>query len=74
MKSDLKPQQKKSNAYLRYSGLAFQLAALVLVAFYSGRWIDGALHLSIPIFTMGLIILLFSIFMYKLYMDLNKDR
>lgn len=74
MKSGQPPQKNRNNAYLKYSGLAFQLAAIVFLGLYGGRWIDAKLKLDKPIFAMLLVILFFALFLYKLYDDLKKDQ
>lgn len=74
MKSGHPPQKNKNNAYLKYSGLAFQLAAVVCIGLFTGRWIDSKMQLEKPIFTMLLVMLFFALFLYKLYDDLKKDQ
>lgn len=74
MKSDQQPQNNNNNAYLKYSGIAFQLAALVFIGIYTGQWIDTKMNMDKPIFTMLLVILFFALFLYKLYDDLKKDQ
>lgn len=39
-----KPEKKRrlgDNAYLKYSGMAFQMAATIVVFVLLGRWLDG---------------------------------
>ena len=74
MKSGQQPHKNRNNAYLKYSGLAFQLAAIIFLGLYGGRWIDGKLHMDKPIFTMLLVIIFFALFLFKLYGDLKKDQ
>ncbi|MCZ2100335.1 MAG: AtpZ/AtpI family protein [Chitinophagales bacterium] len=63
---------EKSREYLKYSGLAFQFAAVVLVGYFIGSWLDQRLQFDKPIMTMLLILVLFSGYMYKLYVELSK--
>ncbi|MFZ1749973.1 MAG: AtpZ/AtpI family protein [Saprospiraceae bacterium] len=70
---DQKPK-RKVNSYLKYSGLAFQLAAVVFIGIFAGKWLDKTLNMSKPIFTMSLVLILFSGYMYKLYIELNRNR
>jgi len=72
MDAGKQPEKKKFNAYLKYSGLAFQLAAVVVIGLFVGRWIDAYFSLSKPIFSMILILVFFSLYMYRLYVDLTK--
>jgi len=74
MKSGHVPQKGKINAYLKYSGLAFQLVAVVCLGLYLGRWIDSKIQLEKPVFTMLLVIVFFALFLYKLYDDLKNDQ
>ena len=72
MDANKQPEKKRFNAYLKYSGLAFQLAAVVAIGLFVGRWIDNYFSLSKPVFSMVLILVLFSLYMYRLYIDLTK--
>jgi ATP synthase protein I len=74
MKSGPPHQKNRNNAYLKYSGLAFQLAAVVCIGLFAGRWIDTKMQMDKPIFTMLLVMLFFALFLYKLYDDLKKDQ
>jgi len=74
MKSSQPPQKNRNNAYLKYSGLAFQLAAVVGIGLFTGRWIDSKMQMEKPIFTMLLVMLFFALFLYKLNDDLKKDQ
>lgn len=66
--------RKKVHVYLKYSGLGFQLAGLVILGLFVGKWIDSSLNLDKPIFAMLLILIFFSGFMYKLYMELFSEK
>lgn len=73
--SSTPPVKKRVNSYLKYSGLGFQLAGLVLAGFFGGKYIDQWLGLEKPIVTLLLILTFFTGFMYKLYVELivKKD-
>lgn len=62
------------NTYLKYSGLGFQFAVLILIAFYLGKWLDQQIGMSKPVFTLLLILVFFVGFLYKLYLDLIKTK
>ncbi|KXK40504.1 MAG: AtpZ/AtpI family protein [Saprospiraceae bacterium] len=64
----------KVHAYLKYSGLAFQMAGVVIFGYLIGQWLDRKLLLEKPYITILLIILFFAGFMYKLYLDLTKEK
>lgn len=66
--------KKKSNAYLKYSGIAFQLAAIIFLAIWGGQKLDEYLGNEKPLITMLLTLFFFSGYMYKLYNDLTNDK
>lgn len=59
--------------YMKYTGLAFQLAGLIVIGILGGQWIDDKLGMEIPIVTILLTLLLFVGFMIKLYKELIKS-
>lgn len=55
------PKQKRpSNSYLKYSGMAFQMGAIIFIGVFGGFKLDQWLELKTPIFT--LILSLVSVF------------
>jgi len=75
MDKDSKPQgQEKVNVYLKYSSIAFQLVFIVGGAYLAGSFIDEKIGWSFPVFTILLILLFFSAFLYKLYVELTKKE
>lgn len=46
-----KRAQEGTNAYLRYSGLGFQMAALIGIGTWGGWWIDQRTGWKFPLFT-----------------------
>jgi hypothetical protein len=66
--------KKKSDSYLKYSGIAFQLAGLMIIGIFLGKKLDAWLGLEKPFMTMLLIMIFFSGYMYKLYVDLTKNE
>jgi hypothetical protein len=67
-------KNSKYSAYLKYSGLAFQLAFVVFIGIYAGKYLDGVLGFKKPIATMLLILILFSAYMYKIYKELTDSK
>lgn len=68
------PQSPKQiNEYVKYSGLAFQMAALILVGYWAGSKIDKWLDLSFPAFTIILILLFLALSFYSLIKSLPKE-
>ena len=66
-------KQNQINEYVKYSGLAFQMAALILLGYWLGSKLDKWLDLSVPIFTIILILLFLSVSFYSLIKSLPKD-
>jgi len=64
--------RKKVHSYLKYSGIAFQMAGLVIAGILLGKWLDNKLGTPKPFFTIGLVLLFFTGFMYRLYVDLTR--
>ena len=58
---------------MKYSGIAFQLVGLLLVSIFLGKKIDSWLGNEKAYCTALLIILVFSAYMYKLYIELMKE-
>lgn len=54
---NLKESKRKFDVYIRYSSLAFEMAAIMALGTFAGYKIDGWLNLSFPAFTLGLMIL-----------------
>ena len=65
--------QNPINEYVKYSGLAFQMAALILLGYWLGSKIDKWLDLTIPVFTIILILVFLSLTFYSLIKSLPKD-
>ena len=65
--------QNQINDYVKYSGLTFQMAALILLGYWVGGKIDSWLELSIPIFTIILIVTFIILSIYSLIKSLPKD-
>ena len=49
--------KRKFDDFIRYSGLAFEMAAIMGVGVFLGIKIDQWLNLSFPAFTLGLMII-----------------
>ncbi|MFY0644879.1 MAG: AtpZ/AtpI family protein [Bacteroidia bacterium] len=66
------PQRPKKNvnSIIKYSGLAFQMIAVILILTYGGYKIDQWLGLKIPVFMIVFIIVGLGAYIYKLIKDL----
>ncbi len=68
----MKPDPKKSlNAYARYSGIAFQMIAIILLGVYGGWKIDEWLATK-PIFTIIFLLISVVLAMYFVTKDLLR--
>ncbi len=72
-KSQIPRSPNPSKEYLKYSGLAFQMAGLILLGYWLGSKIDHWLDLSFPAFTIILILLFLSLSFYSLIKSLPKE-
>ncbi|WP_207433399.1 AtpZ/AtpI family protein [Sabulibacter ruber] len=64
-KSDVKP-------YLRYSGLAFQMIAIMAIAALGGRKLDEHFQNKTPWWTFGLLIVAVFACMYSVIVSLTR--
>ena len=66
-------KKKKTKNLMKYTGLGFQMAGIFVLGIFGGQWLDGLLGFEKPIITILLLLVLFTGYMYKLYVDLTKD-
>jgi ATP synthase protein I len=76
MKKQPKPTKPKSNpsrlnSYARYSGLAFQMIAIILAGVFGGMKLDELVKWDFPVFTLVLILLAVILSMYYAIKDLT---
>lgn len=62
------------NAYAKYSSLAFQMIFIILAGVLGGRWIDGKLELSYPVFTAVLSVISVILAIYYALKDFIKKK
>ena len=65
---------KASNAYLKYSGLAFQLLAAIGVTGWIGYKLDHHLAIKFPAFTLTFGFLAFGGMMYQIYRSIKREN
>lgn len=63
-----------NNAYLKYSGMAFQIIAYLVVGIFLGKKLDQYFQTKDPIFTALLATVFLGAFFFKLFVDLNRDK
>jgi len=71
-----KPLIRSDSAFLKYSGLGFQLAAVILIFLFAGIWLDGKFGTKF-IFTLVFTVLGFFGGFYNFYLtvkDLNTKK
>jgi len=69
------PNQNKDSQlkpYLKYSGLAFQMIAIMGVAAWGGRKLDAHFQNETPWWTLGLLLLAVAAAMYSVIVSLTK--
>ena len=72
--ADDKSPQKPVNAYLRYSGIGFQLAATIGIGVFIGVELDKWLKNTKPWFTVSFAILFMVAAFYLAFRDLLKKN
>ena len=71
---NLKENTKKTaNAFVRYSGMAFQMIAVLLLAAYSGQWLDNHFQNKQPWFTLVLLLIGVTASMYLIIKTVTKN-
>ena len=72
--SKQKKPQKQLNSYVRYSSLAFQMLAIILVGVFGGMKLDQIISWDFPVFTVVLSILAVFGSVFFAVKDLLKPR
>lgn len=67
-------KKKQLNDYARYSGMAFQMMAVILLGAFAGVKLDEVLNLKIPVFTLVFTLLAVGIAMYLFIKDVIKPK
>lgn len=69
---DKKPDRLDQSPYLKYSSLAFQLIAVLLLAYYLGKYLDNRFNAGNPkYFTVSLFLFMLGGYLYKIIKDLT---
>jgi len=69
----LKKKKKLLDNYARYSSIAFQMLAIILLGVFGGIKADQWLHMRVPVFTVILSILSVILAIYYVTKDLLKN-
>jgi len=72
--SEQNPRERKkhSNIYLKYSGLAFQLLAAMIVFGWLGHKLDQYMQFHFPVCMLLFGLMAFGGMMYQVYQSLNR--
>jgi F0F1-type ATP synthase assembly protein I len=60
-------------AFAKYSGMAFQMLAIIGLSAWLGTWLDGHFHSQNPWFTIGLMLLGLFIALFQVIRSLTKE-
>ena len=71
--SQKETNRKSANVFMRYSGMAFQMIAVLLVAAYSGQWLDDHYQNEQPWFTLVLLLIGVTASMYLIIKTVTKQ-
>ena len=73
-KTKQKNRRSALSDYGRYSGLAFQMIAIILAGFYGGIKLDKLVRWEFPVFTFLLTILAVILSIYYAIKDLVRNK
>lgn len=65
-------KEARAKSYMKYSGMAFELVALMVVAVFLGKQLDKWLDMSKPYGTAGVLVLFLVAYFVKLTYTLGK--
>ena len=71
--SQKETNRKSANVFMRYSGMAFQMIAVLLVAAYSGQWLDHHYKNENPWFTLVLLLIGVTASMYLIIKTVTRN-
>lgn len=69
-----KSGKRKVDAYLKYSGMAFQMGIIILVGTFAGQKLDERFQSERPLFTVALALLSIFVALYITLKDLFQDK
>ena len=71
--SQKETNRKSANVFMRYSGMAFQMIAVLLIAAYSGQWLDEHYQNEQPWFTLVFLLVGVTASMYLIIKTVTKQ-
>jgi len=69
-----KPKRSTGSSYLKYSGIAFQMFAILLAGWWGGSKLDQYFALEKPYIALALMFIFLIGYLTKLYLDVTKGR
>lgn len=67
-------RKKLLDTYVKYSGIGFQLVAIIIAGVYAGVKLDEYLKMSFPLFKLSLSLISVSFSMYYLIKKLSTKK
>ncbi len=67
-------QKQSLSAWARYSGMAFQIAAAIILGVLAGQWLDKKFPMKFPLFTTVLTILGVFVGVFFAIRDILKQK
>ena len=66
-------QKKPPNNFIKYSGIAFQMIAIILSGVYAGIWLDEKIPLTFPLFKLVLSLFSVGLSMYIVIKQVSNE-
>ena len=73
-KKELRKNKERLNSYVKYSGIAFQMIAIILIGVFGGMKLDKWLKTDKPVFTAILAVLAVFLSIYYSIKDLLRTK
>ena len=71
--ADERQQRRQANAYMKYTGMAFQMAATIAVGIFAGKYLDRYFQTETPYFTILGAFIFAAAAMYLVIKDFLKN-
>lgn len=68
------PSPDRANRFLKYSGLAFQILAYLLIGYFIGHFIDKKMNTEQPYYTAAGTIVFLFIAIYSIIRDILRNK
>ena len=73
-KKELRKNKERLNSYVKYSGIAFQMIAIILIGVFGGMKLDKWLETDKPVFTALLSVFAVILSIYYSIKDLLRTK